>query len=574
MGCAGRVRVLARRREGDFRMPVESEAEGRAEALRRIALCRESHADALDLGGLLLTELPDAVLALGWLRHLDLGLDKEALKRPDFWGNVYNKGKGRNALTALPPGLASLDKLTSLNLAGNQIGDDGARHLAGLGQLTSLDLRGNSIGDDGARHLAGLGQLTSLDLWDNQIGDDGARHLAGLGRLTSLDLWNNKIGDDGARHLAGLGRLTSLDLSGNRIEDLSPLLSLPRLAKLNLSGCRASHPCLELWRQPALQEVILHDGRLPGVPVEVLSTDPHSDNCLPRLRAHFADLEGDGGVIVSDVKVMVLGNGRVGKTKISRRLRGENYGDDKEPSTHGVQVTKAELLIPGAAPTTLRIWDFGGQDIYHGTHALFLKSRAIFPVVWTPAIENVKTLEHDGFPQRNEKLGYWLAYVRQMAGARSPVLIIQSQADKQEDDQDPKLPPEALEGFKPVPKPFAYSAKNQRGRGTLNDRLIDAVAALRDREGEIRIGAGRAWVKAEIERIIEKNLDKQPENRVRYCEQDDFAEVCALARERAGPVTSDESLLEYLHNVGTVFYRKGLFGDRIILDQAWALDAV
>ena len=502
MGCAGRVRVLARRREGDFRMPVESEAEGRAEALRRIALCRESHADALDLGGLLLTELPDAVLALGWLRHLDLGLDKEALKRPDFWGNVYNKGKGRNALTALPPGLASLDKLTSLNLAGNQ------------------------------------------------------------------------IGDDGARHLAGLGRLTSLDLSGNRIEDLSPLLSLPRLAKLNLSGCRASHPCLELWRQPALQEVILHDGRLPGVPVEVLSTDPHSDNCLPRLRAHFADLEGDGGVIVSDVKVMVLGNGRVGKTKISRRLRGENYGDDKEPSTHGVQVTKAELLIPGAAPTTLRIWDFGGQDIYHGTHALFLKSRAIFPVVWTPAIENVKTLEHDGFPQRNEKLGYWLAYVRQMAGARSPVLIIQSQADKQEDDQDPKLPPEALEGFKPVPKPFAYSAKNQRGRGTLNDRLIDAVAALRDREGEIRIGAGRAWVKAEIERIIEKNLDKQPENRVRYCEQDDFAEVCALARERAGPVTSDESLLEYLHNVGTVFYRKGLFGDRIILDQAWALDAV
>ena len=167
-----------------------------------------------------------------------------------------------------------------------------------------------------------------------------------------------------------------------------------------------------------------------------------------------------------------------------------------------------------------------------------------------------------------------LAYVRQMAGARSPVLIIQSQADKQEDDQDPKLPPEALEGFKPVPKPFAYSAKNQRGRGTLNDRLIDAVAALRDREGEIRIGAGRAWVKAEIERIIEKNLDKQPENRVRYCEQDDFAEVCALARERAGPVTSDESLLEYLHNVGTVFYRKGLFGDRIILDQAWALDAV
>ena len=33
-------------------------------------------------------------------------------------------------------------------------------------------------------------------------------------------------------------------------------------------------------------------------------------------------------------------------------------------------------------------------------------------------------------------------------------------------------------------------------------------------------------------------------------------------------------LLEYLHDSGTVFYREGLFGDQIILDQAWALDAV
>jgi internalin A len=33
-------------------------------------------------------------------------------------------------------------------------------------------------------------------------------------------------------------------------------------------------------------------------------------------------------------------------------------------------------------------------------------------------------------------------------------------------------------------------------------------------------------------------------------------------------------LLDYLHNIGTVFYRKGLFDDQIILDQSWALDAV
>ena len=37
---------------------------------------------------------------------------------------------------------------------------------------------------------------------------------------------------------------------------------------------------------------------------------------------------------------------------------------------------------------------------------------------------------------------------------------------------------------------------------------------------------------------------------------------------------SAELLLDYLHHAGIVFYREGLFDDRIVLDQAWALEAV
>jgi internalin A len=59
-------------------------------------------------------------------------------------------------------------------------------------------------------------------------------------------------------------------------------------------------------------------------------------------------------------------------------------------------------------PVTLKIWDFGGQDIYHGTHALFLKSRALFPIVWTPHSEAEKVHAHGGFTFRNQLLGYWL----------------------------------------------------------------------------------------------------------------------------------------------------------------------
>jgi hypothetical protein len=66
--------------------------------------------------------------------------------------------------------------------------------------------------------------------------------------------------------------------------------------------------------------------------------------------------------------------------------RGETF-DEAVPSTHGIQVSSLPLTTHVLdAPVTLKIWDFGGQDIYHGTHALFLKPRAVFSVVWTPGV--------------------------------------------------------------------------------------------------------------------------------------------------------------------------------------------
>ena len=77
----------------------------------------------------------------------------------------------------------------------------------------------------------------------------------------------------------------------------------------------------------------------------------------------------DDPVPLNQVKLMVLGNGRIGKTQICNRLRDRSY-DDNADSTHGITVSEAP--IPGG-DGTFAIWDFGGQDIYHGTHALFLE---------------------------------------------------------------------------------------------------------------------------------------------------------------------------------------------------------
>ena len=77
-------------------------------------------------------------------------------------------------------------------------------------KITSLKLSENNIGDGGARRLSEAlkknQSLTSLVLVDNNIGDEGARSLSEAleknQSLTSLDLWGNDIGEGGERVLA------------------------------------------------------------------------------------------------------------------------------------------------------------------------------------------------------------------------------------------------------------------------------------------------------------------------------------------------------------------------------------
>jgi internalin A len=454
--------------------------------------------------------------------------------------------------------LSGLINLAILYLGGNGIGDEGVRALSGLINLTRLEVRDNEMGFEGARCLSGLVNLTFLDAAWNNVGAEGARALSGLINLTSFKLGGNKIGDEGARALPSLANLTHLDLADTSVKDLSPLLKLNKLERLNCAGCHLDDPTLALWTAPSLKWVSLYNASLPGVPAEALSKSSYN-NCLESLRAHFADLEG-GDDALADVKLLILGNGRVGKTQICRRLRGEGY-DPSVPSTHGVQVRSAPLPLAPDDAASLKLWDFGGQEIYHGTHALFLKTHAAFLLAWTPETESAPFHRHDGFAFRNQPLGYWLAYVRQFAGPDAPVIVVQTQCDAPEDERLPPVADDALAVF-PFIKTLAYSARKNRGRAELDEALAEAVCWLRKRQGAVRIGEGRARVKVRLEEMREAGE--------RLISQAEFQALCG----EAGQVSSPSALLDYLHHSGVVFHRRGLFGDAVILDQAWALEAV
>jgi internalin A len=467
--------------------------------------------------------------------------------------------------------LASLSKLSSLSLFDNKIDDKGVAGFTGLTAIKRLNLGRNRLGAQGAVALARLTSLTALSLSANQIPAEGVIALAGLPYLTTLNLGGNPIGKASVAPLGGLRTLQALDLSNTGIEDLSFLTDLNNLTTLNINGLSIKIADAEMFRRSGkLKTVYLYDGHLAGVPRELLSK--HStDNCLPRLRAYFqANTDArvrEPDVVIRDVKVMILGNGRIGKTQLRRRLAGESYDPDVA-STHGVEIFETTLSPAGQSKRTtqqtpLKVWDFGGQDIYLGTHALFMKTRAVFVILWTPETEENAESIVDGHKFRNYPLAEWVQYVLRLAGEQSPVVLVRAQTDTIDlarlADVDNKL----LKKFSPPPRQVSYGAQFEVGKEDLLHSLRQSVAWL-ERDGMQAIPAPWGRVKTQIEKLAQ-----QGEKRMTLGE---FDNVCA--GEEVNDADQRKTLLGLLHEFGTVFFDTRVLQDRIILDQNWALQAI
>ena len=250
---------------------------------------------------------------------------------------------------------------------------------------------------------------------------------------------------------------------------------------------------LACWTAHRLPNLLLHGPSWrrstpidwPPPPSELGSSD-RTDNALPRLRGWQQDL-ASGEAPNSTVKLYVLGNGGVGKTQVCRRLCGENF-DPSIPSTHGIRLGHLQLVgARGDQPTVdANFWDFGGQDIYLGTHALFLDERAIYLIAWTPDHEDPREFEQNGLLMRNRPLTYWLEYVRSLAGPQAPVIVVQTQCDRELDVQLAPIPAE--HGFERL-RVSSFSAKQEDGMERLQLELKSAARYQLERYGKVRLPA-------------------------------------------------------------------------------------
>jgi internalin A len=194
--------------------------------------------------------------------------------------------------------------------------------------------------------LRGLANLQILICSQTLVSD--LMPLQGLTRLQLLDCSSTKVSN--LEPLQGLASLRILYCGNTKVSDLEPIVELEILQTLGCHNLKLSGFPRKLLFCENLEQLMLFGACIPGIPEEAFSSDQKqffgfSNNCLPTLRAHVLDLEAEA-IPINSVKILVLGNGRVGKTQLCRHLAAEPF-DPTVPSTHGIASRTIPALTEG-----------------------------------------------------------------------------------------------------------------------------------------------------------------------------------------------------------------------------------
>ena len=519
-------------------------------------------ATSLDLRGRKLTSLPTEITRLTNLTDLDLSSNQLTTLPVEITQltNLTSLNLSGNRLTTLPVEITQLTKLTSLDLSYNQL-TSLPTELTQLTNLTSLSLRRNQLASL-ATEITRLTNLTSLNLSVNQLTSLPTK-ITQLTNLISLDLSHNQLTSLPAE-ITRLTNLRSLDLRGNQLTSLpaeiarltklislglsyNQLPSLPaeitRLTKLTSLDLSANQLTIlpELTQLPNLRELDLRRNPLPISPETLRNSYD--------VKAIFAALVGlETGERLNEAKLLVVGDGKVGKSSVVERLIYDTFNPNKQ-TTLGVEINDEMQILQSEVkgkddPIKLNIWDFGGQEIQHSTHQFFLTTRSLYLLV-------LDARKGDQL----SNIEYWLKLIESFAGD-SPIIIVINQIDQLRGQRPLNLDRKALQDKYNI-RDFV-EASCATGQGI--DMLRAAIAGEAEALKHVRDIWPSEWL------AIKKRLK---EMRADYIPVEKYYEICE--KENLNDDDLRNSLLDMLHVLGTVIRFPG---DTQVLNPRWVTQGV
>ncbi|MBF0550942.1 MAG: leucine-rich repeat domain-containing protein [Deltaproteobacteria bacterium] len=403
-----------------------------------------------------LSSLPESIGRLTNLQKLDLAFNRfnslpESIGRLAILQELYLR---HNQLSSLPGSIGQLTNLQNLDLEGNQLNT----LPESIGQLTNLqniDLRRNVL-NTLPESIGQLANLKGLHLAGNRI-SSLPESIIQLNSLQWLYLdWNqlNSLPES-------IGRLTNLQrlgLTGNRLNSLpesigrlinlqelklgdnqfnswpESIVQLTNLQNLDISGNQMNTLPESIGQLTNLQVLDLNRNELKSLPVSLARLETlwilglYKDSLYPALKsAYEAGLDELRSYLRSleeeekreklyEAKLVLIGEGNVGKTSLLKVLRGLEPVKN-EPTTHGSEIVFQALSLPHPGKDDVDIkfntWDFGGQEVYRVTHQFFFSPRSVYLLVWEPRLGVQQCQVED-----------WLKLIRLRVGDNARVIIV------------------------------------------------------------------------------------------------------------------------------------------------------
>lgn len=553
-----------------------------------------------------ITTLPDSLGQLTQLKSLDLSRNQlttlpESLGRLTQLTSLNLSG---NQLTALPDSLGQLAQFTELNLSNNQL-----MHLpepiGQLTQLTSLDLSRNQL-TTLPENIGQLTQLTELNLSSNQL----MPLPDAIGQLTTLqelNLYGNDISVL-PEYIGDLKNLEYISIAYNKLTSLpSSLSDLTKIKKLILASGQGGNPlnsfpeCIRNMKQleilwiddckidivphwlselTALKEITLFRNQLTDLPpslaqLEHLEELNINENPLnPALQsaydacsrgnyeplwAYLRSIEKDAEPLY-EAKLMLVGEGDVGKTTLLKALKGdvEDAPQEGETTTHGIDIHKVKLPHPEKDDVEIQLnaWDFGGQDVYRVTHQFFFSKRSLYILVWEPR----------GGVQKGQ-VEDWLNMIRLRVGDDARVIIVSTHCKSSERIPNIDKPvlmrdyPDMISGFYEVD---SIVEDEETGEKVGIENLRKVIAEEAAKLEQMGMGFNTNW-KAARDELIEGEVP-----RISYT---DFAKVCG---EHGLSKIDTSTLAALMHDLGYIVHYiedKSLRED-VVLKPQWLTKAI
>jgi internalin A len=344
-------------------------------------------------------------------------LDRIKWNSVGYVQNEHNKITGLDlydcGLKELPSEIGKLQNLTKLNLWGNQLSDL-PPEIVKLQNLTYL-LLGNNQLSDLPPEIVKLQNLNLLDLGGNQF-SNLPPVIGELQKLTELNLEANQLSNL-PPEIGKLQTLKTLLLQNNNLTELaSEICKLPNLVSLGLNNNQLNKfpkALLDLNLDIKWDSYIWGNGiHVEGNPFEIPPVEIVKQG-RQAIIDYYTALDKEPDRLLNESKLILIGDGGVGKTSLMKRLLGQEF-NQQESQTHGININTFSLKH-NDNDIKLHCWDFGGQQIMHATHQFFLSKRCLYLLVLDS--------------RRETQVDYWLKHI-QSFGKNAPVIIVINKIDE------------------------------------------------------------------------------------------------------------------------------------------------